>query len=63
MFELLKTLTEIPGMIGHEDLVQDYVEEQWHPYCQDISRTSVGNLVGRVGVVDQSCWLLLMLMR
>ena len=49
MFELLKTLTEIPGMIGHEDLVQDYLEEQWHPYCQDLSRTSVGNLVGRVG--------------
>jgi endoglucanase len=49
MFELVKALTELPGMIGHEGPVQDFLIERWKPYCEDIKTTGIGNLMAKVG--------------
>lgn len=49
MFELVKALTELPGMIGQEDLVQDFIRQRWQPYCEHIETTAVGNVIARVG--------------
>lgn len=49
MFELLKTLCEIPGPGGDEGLVQDLLEERWGPRVQSMERTGVGNLMAHVG--------------
>ncbi len=49
MFELLKTLTELPGMIGHEDPVQEFLLERWQPHCEWVRLTKVGNVIAKVG--------------
>lgn len=49
LFDLVKTLTELPGPIGHEDAVQDWLEDAWRPYADTIERTGVNNLVAHVG--------------
>ena len=49
MFDLLKTLTELPGMVGHEDPVQDFIRDAWRPHCREISTTGVGNVIAHVG--------------
>lgn len=49
MFDLVKTLTELPGPIGHEDAVQDWLDNAWAPYADRIERTGVNNLVAHVG--------------
>ena len=49
MFELVKALTELPGMIGHEDPVQEFLTARWGPYCEDIRTTGVGNVMAKVG--------------
>jgi endoglucanase len=49
VYELVKTLTELPGMIGQEDLVQDFVRQRWQPHCAHIETTAVGNVIARVG--------------
>ncbi len=49
LFDLVKTLTELPGPIGHEDAVQDWLEAAWGPYSDRIERTGVNNLVAHVG--------------
>lgn len=44
-FEQLKLLTEIPGPVGRETLVQAYMEEQLQNYTSDITYDAVGNLL------------------
>ena len=49
LFSAIKTITEIPGPVGHEDPVQDYLAEEWAPIAASVTRTRVGNLVANVG--------------
>jgi putative aminopeptidase FrvX len=49
VFELVKRLTELPGMIGHEEPVQDFLVERWTPHCEKVTRTGVGNVIAKVG--------------
>jgi endoglucanase len=46
---LIKTLTELPGMIGHEEPVQEFLRERWKPYAQRIHTTGVGNVLAKIG--------------
>jgi tetrahedral aminopeptidase len=47
-FDLIKTLTELPGPTGHEDAVQDWVAERWNR-IGEVRRTKVGNVLAKVG--------------
>jgi endoglucanase len=49
IFALVKTLCELPGPVGHEDAVQDWVQERWGGFCQVVRRTRVDNVVAKVG--------------
>lgn len=49
MFELLKTLCELPGPVGDETAVQNFLIERWRPRVQEIGLTRVGNLIARIG--------------
>lgn len=49
MFELLKTLCEIPGAVGNEHTVQEYLYSRWAPRSQKVHRDGVGNLIAHVG--------------
>lgn len=49
MFQLVKALTELPGMIGHEDPVQEFLHQRWQPHCQQVRTTGVGNVMAKVG--------------
>ena len=48
LFELVKMLTELPGPVGHEDLVQEHLAERWTAFAQEVRRTRVGNVLARV---------------
>ncbi len=45
IFELLKELTAIPGPVGREEMVQEFVEEHLKSYCSTITRDKIGNMV------------------
>ena len=49
MFALVKDLSEIPGPVGHEDPVQDWVARDWARFSQSVRRTRVDNVLARVG--------------
>lgn len=49
MFDLIKTLAEIPGPIGQEEQVHEWCAEHWSRYAEDVRITAVGNVVARVG--------------
>jgi endoglucanase len=49
MFDLVKTLTELPGPIGHEDPVNDFLLARWGDRVQRCWSSSVGNLYAHVG--------------
>lgn len=49
MFNLIKTLCELPGPGGDERPVQDYLSESWHGRVESLSITKVGNLIAKVG--------------
>ncbi len=49
MFELLKTLCELPGPGGDEGPVQDYVASRWAPRALSVRRTRVNNLIAEIG--------------
>jgi tetrahedral aminopeptidase len=49
LFGLIRTLTELPGPVGHEDAVQDWLQDRWQSAGFDVRRTRVGNLLARVG--------------
>ncbi len=48
VFDLLKELTAIPGPIGREDLVQEYVHDKLKDYCDTITSDKIGNLVATI---------------
>lgn len=49
MYEILKTLCELPAPVGRETAVHEFLLERWAPHCLDVHLTSVGNLVAHVG--------------
>ncbi len=49
MFELLKTLSELPGPVGDEAIVQNWLAERWCPRVEKLEITRVGNLIAHVG--------------
>src|SRR4051794_13232295 len=49
MFELVKTLTEIPGPIGQEDRVHEWCARHWSSIAAQVEINPVGNVVARVG--------------
>lgn len=49
MFELVKTLTELPGPIGQEELVHQWCAEHWSRFAAEVRMNRVGNLTARVG--------------
>lgn len=49
MFEILKTLTELPGAVGNEHVVQQYLCDRWESRCQETSIDGAGNLIAHVG--------------
>jgi endoglucanase len=49
LFELVKTLTELPGPVGHEDPVQEWLAARWAAVSSEVRRTRVGNVIARIG--------------
>jgi endoglucanase len=49
LFTLVKTLTELPGPIGHEDAVQQWIADRWGSFALEVRRTRVDNVLARVG--------------
>jgi len=45
VFDLLRELTAIPGPVGREEMVQEFVREHLKEYCNEISQDKIGNLV------------------
>lgn len=48
VFDLVKRLCELPGPIGHEDAVQDWIAERWSGFAH-VQRTRVNNVLANVG--------------
>ena len=48
VFDVIKVLTELPGPIGMEDAVQDWIEDRWQVF-PEVRRTRVNNILARVG--------------
>ena len=48
-FDLIKTLCEIPGPVGHEDRVQDWIADHWSGFAQETRRTRVDNVISKIG--------------
>lgn len=49
MYDLIKTLTEIPGPTGQEDRVHQWCAERWSDLAEHVEITQVGNVLARVG--------------
>ncbi|MGA7672986.1 MAG: hypothetical protein WBW04_21395, partial [Nitrolancea sp.] len=49
MFDLVKTLTEIPGPTGQEELVHEWCARHWTEVAQHVEISRTGNVVARVG--------------
>src|SRR5579883_2795020 len=49
IFQLVKTLTEIPGPIGQEDLVHQWCARHWSEFAESVAMNPTGNVVARVG--------------
>jgi putative aminopeptidase FrvX len=49
VYELVKTLCELPGPVGHEDAVQDWIADRWGGFCGEVRRTRVDNVLAKVG--------------
>jgi endoglucanase len=48
-FELIRTLTELPGPTGHEDAVQDWIFNRWRNSAHEVRRSRVNNVLARIG--------------
>lgn len=48
-FDLIKEYTEIPGPVGHEDLVAARMVADWTPLCERVWQNKVGNVLAKVG--------------
>ena len=49
LFGLVKTLTELPGPTGQEGIVQEWIAARWGRFAQETQRTSVDNVLAKVG--------------
>ncbi len=49
MFDLVKTLTEIPGPTGQEEIVHEWCARHWGEFAEHVEITRVGNVAARVG--------------
>lgn len=49
MYDLVKTLTEIPGPTGQEDLVHQWLADRWSGVAEEVIVTGVGNVLARIG--------------
>ncbi len=49
MFDILKTLCELPGPVGREHTVHNFLLERWSPRSRSASITPVGNLIAHIG--------------
>lgn len=49
MYEILKTLCELPGPVGREQAVHNYLLERWSSAAERAYLTPVGNLIAHVG--------------
>lgn len=49
LYDLLKQYTELPGPVGHEELIADRVRKDWEPVCERVWETRVGNVLAKVG--------------
>ncbi len=58
MFDLVKTLTEIPGPSGQEDRVHEWCAGRWSCLSEHVEITPVGNVVARVAGEGPSIILL-----
>lgn len=49
MYELVKTLTELPGPTGYEKPVQDWIARRWQEIGLEVQRSTLGNVMARLG--------------
>ncbi|HLT19797.1 MAG TPA: M20/M25/M40 family metallo-hydrolase [Thermomicrobiales bacterium] len=49
LYDLIKTLTEIPGPTGQEDRVHEWCANHWSQFAEHVEITQVGNVVARIG--------------
>lgn len=49
MFEILKTLTELPGMTGCEERVNRWLAKEWSRHARSVQFDRVGNLIAHIG--------------
>lgn len=48
VFDVIQVLTELPGPVGFEDAVQDWIEDRWQGFSE-VRRTRVNNVLAKVG--------------
>ncbi len=48
-FELLKRLTETPGVPGREERIREVIRHELEPLCDEVRTDAMGNLIGRRG--------------
>jgi len=48
-FSLIQTLTELPGPVGNETAVQDWIHARWRGFAAEVRRTRVDNVLARIG--------------
>lgn len=49
LFEVLKTLTELPGLAGHEGEVNGYLQQRWETLAKQVMVSPIGNLLAHIG--------------
>ena len=67
IFTLIKSLTELPGPVGFETIVQDRIAEHWGTFAEHVERTRVDNVLAKIGGsgerlmfvahADEICWI------
>lgn len=58
MYDLVKTLTELPGPMGQEEIVHEWCASHWSNIAEQVEITRVGNVVARVGGAGPSLLVL-----
>ena len=48
IFDLLKTLCAIPGPVGREEMVQEFIQDKLKKYCSDVKQDKIGNLTATI---------------
>ncbi len=49
LYDLIKEYTELPGPVGHEELVAARMVADWTPLCERVWQNRVGNVLAKVG--------------